>query len=172
MNQELEEYIKKSREAGQPDQQIKENLLKAGWKNEEINNALLSRNNNQDSDHSENIETILTFFKAVSLAYIFIVPLFVALLGVGKVGELPFYLIASSGYPIFPDSLSFITGIYLGPISIIGGILGLISVKLIKKKKIVGLIILTILVILAVFLTIIAWSNFVNPYFYYHSSSM
>lgn len=37
MNQELVDYIKKARELGQSNEKIKENLLKSGWKEENIN---------------------------------------------------------------------------------------------------------------------------------------
>ena len=168
MNQTLDEYINKARKAEQTNEQIKNDLLKAGWKIEDVNGGL-DKNNN----YSENMETILSFFRVVSLAYIFIVPLFLFLLRANLNSiQAPFYLIVSSGGPIFPADLSIIIGIYLGPISIVGGILGLISVSLIRRKKIIGLIILTILIILGVFLTIDAWINFVQPYFFYHSSTM
>lgn len=39
MNQELIDYIKKSKEAGQSEQQIKENLLKTGWDSNDIGEA-------------------------------------------------------------------------------------------------------------------------------------
>ncbi len=39
MNQELSDYIKKFREAGQSDEQIKGSLLAAGWKKEDVNLA-------------------------------------------------------------------------------------------------------------------------------------
>ncbi len=46
MNQELSDYIKKSREAGQSDEQIREGLLAAGWKLEDINEAFGAISNN------------------------------------------------------------------------------------------------------------------------------
>jgi uncharacterized membrane protein YhaH (DUF805 family) len=39
MNQELQDYIKKSKEAGFNDEQIKQELLKTGWREEDINQA-------------------------------------------------------------------------------------------------------------------------------------
>jgi hypothetical protein len=40
MNPQLQDYIKKSREAGFSDEQIREELLKVGWKGEDINEGL------------------------------------------------------------------------------------------------------------------------------------
>ncbi len=42
MNQELLDYIKKAKEARQSDEQIKEGLLKAGWKDADISEVLSS----------------------------------------------------------------------------------------------------------------------------------
>jgi len=48
-NQELVKYVKKARESGQPPNQIRENLLKAGWKLEDVNVALNSDANKASS---------------------------------------------------------------------------------------------------------------------------
>lgn len=42
MNQQLQDYIKKSKEAGFSDDQIKQELLKVGWKEEDINQAFIN----------------------------------------------------------------------------------------------------------------------------------
>jgi len=45
MNQELQDYIKKSKEAGMSDEQIKQELLKVGWKEEDISQEFNNLNN-------------------------------------------------------------------------------------------------------------------------------
>ena len=37
MNQEVQDYIKKSKEAGFSDEQIKQEMIKVGWKEDDIN---------------------------------------------------------------------------------------------------------------------------------------
>ena len=63
MDQELQNYIEKSRQAGKTDDQIRQELLGSGWR-EDIINSLFQSNTNKSFDF-EHIMKILTLVAAV-----------------------------------------------------------------------------------------------------------
>lgn len=121
----------------------------------------------EHNDSEKVFKIILYFFIAVSVFYIGIVPLFLFFSN-----PFYFYFIVSYGQMLYVSNLGILTGIFLGPISIIGGILGLVSIILIRKNKIIGLITLTILVGIALLLAVLSWSYFIFPQWYFYSSTL
>jgi len=79
MNQELQEYIKKSKEAGKSDEEIKRDLLVAGWKETDINTVFLQEplSKLEEQIHKQGLKkkillTLGGFFIIISV-YIFVI---------------------------------------------------------------------------------------------------